>query len=108
MVGKAEYLRNLKLLEGITHKSFESIIGESIELDSGEEKFPARVEDVTLLRVQAGQERQPFSVILQSFEASSHGQGTYRLRHPQLGDLDLFAVPIGPGTDGMRYEIVFN
>ena len=96
------------MLEGISHESFESIVGETIELEAAEIRFPARVQDVTLLRRQSGQQRQPFSVVLQSFDADNHGQQIYRLGHPQLGDLELFAVPIGPGAEGMRYEIVFN
>lgn len=36
-------------------------------------------------------------------------QGTYRLAHPELGDQELFVVPMGPapGTR-MRYEVIFN
>lgn len=36
-------------------------------------------------------------------------QGTYRLSHPQLGEQELFVVPMGP-TPGSRmsYEIIFN
>jgi hypothetical protein len=32
----------------------------------------------------------------------------FQLNHPDLGDQNLFLVPIGPGDEGMRYEIVFN
>lgn len=35
-------------------------------------------------------------------------QGIHTLRHETLGALDLFTVPLGPGEDGQRYEIVFN
>jgi len=35
-------------------------------------------------------------------------QGTYRLTHAELGTLEVFLVPIGPDTEGMRYEAVFN
>lgn len=36
-------------------------------------------------------------------------QGTYRLTHPQLGEQELFVVPMGParGTP-MCYEVIFN
>jgi hypothetical protein len=30
-------------------------------------------------------------------------QGTYRLSHPQLGEFELFLVPLGPD----RYEAAF-
>lgn len=96
------------MLEGITHKSFESIIGETVDLQAGEVKFQAEVEAVSMLLQSPGQERQPFSVLLQAHNASNHGQNTYRLSHTGLGELDLFLVPIGMGKDGIRYEVVFN
>ncbi len=37
-------------------------------------------------------------------------QAIYCLEHAEMGQLDLFLVPIGPGADGtgMQYESVFN
>lgn len=36
-------------------------------------------------------------------------QGTYRLAHPELGDQELFVVPMGPGPGTrMCYEVIFN
>ncbi len=36
-------------------------------------------------------------------------QRIHALEHPQLGRLELFLVPVGPGPDGVpRYEAVFN
>jgi len=35
-------------------------------------------------------------------------QGIYRLAHPQLGEVDLFLVPIRQVRDGFVYEAVFN
>jgi len=96
------------MLEGITHESFESLLGETVDLKAGELSFKADVESVSLLRQNPGQERQPFSLVLQAHDASNHGQQTYQLSHPDLGVLALFMVPIGPGEEGMRYEVVFN
>jgi hypothetical protein len=35
-------------------------------------------------------------------------QSMYQLIHPQMGELELFLVPIGPDTAGMRYEAAFS
>ena len=35
-------------------------------------------------------------------------QRTYPLQHEQLGEFELFLVPIGRGESGLRYEAVFN
>lgn len=35
-------------------------------------------------------------------------QQIYRLQHSELGDLDIFLVPIGPDEQGLLYEAIFN
>jgi hypothetical protein len=35
-------------------------------------------------------------------------QGTYTLAHSEIGDIDLFLVPIGPADDTLQYEAVFS
>lgn len=35
-------------------------------------------------------------------------QGTYSFEHSKLGAVDLFVVPLGPESGGMRYEVIFN
>lgn len=92
----------------ITYQVFESILGELVELKSGAVCFQARVESVNLLRQNPGQERQPFSVELQSHESVNHGQKMYELGHPALGVHQLFLVPVGEGKSGTIYEIIFN
>jgi len=96
------------MLKGVTHESFESIVGQTVGLKTGDTSFQADVKSVRLLRQNPSQERQPFSVELQAHDTENHGQQMYQLSHPDLGDLSLFLVPVGPGDGGMCYEIVFN
>jgi hypothetical protein len=96
------------MLENITHESFEALIGQTVELQAGDIAFPANVESVRVLSQSGGGQRQAFSVEVQSHTAENHGQQIYRLSHSDLGNLDLFMVPIGVGEKGIRYEIVFN
>ena len=35
-------------------------------------------------------------------------QGTYRLNHGKLGELELFIVPTGEDRDSFQYEAAFN
>jgi hypothetical protein len=35
-------------------------------------------------------------------------QSMYQLIHPQMGEFELFLVPIGPDSAGMRYEAAFS
>lgn len=35
-------------------------------------------------------------------------QAILTLKHAQLGDLELFVVPMGPQKEGMLYEVIFT
>ncbi len=35
-------------------------------------------------------------------------QATYRLKHSQFGEIELFLVPVAKNTDGFEYECAFN
>ena len=35
-------------------------------------------------------------------------QATYRLNHSQIGEIELFLVPVGQDQDGYQYEAIFN
>jgi hypothetical protein len=35
-------------------------------------------------------------------------QRIYRLEHEQMGEMDIFLVPVGQGPRGFRYEAVFS
>lgn len=52
--------------------------------------------------------RAPFSLELLGASSPVQAQGTYRLAHPRLGDLDLFMVPVGASGEGVTYEIAFG
>jgi hypothetical protein len=54
-----------------------------------------------------GQVRQQFSLVFRGPLDRTLAQGTYRLGHPHLGEIELFLVPLGPDTEGMRYEAAF-
>jgi uncharacterized protein DUF6916 len=52
-----------------------------------------------------GRQRLQFSLVFRG--QAGLAQGTYRLEHAELGELDLFLVPIGPEDGSMRYEAAF-
>ena len=53
---------------------------------------------------------EPFSLIFRGPQGRPLDQRIYPLEHDQLGRLDLFLVPIGPGSDGRGpyYQAIFN
>lgn len=55
--------------------------------------------------------RVPFSLIFRHSLLPQNAylpQQIYHLEHPTLGTLDLFLVPLGPDSEGMRYEAIFT
>jgi hypothetical protein len=53
--------------------------------------------------------RQPFSLLFLGPPSDHYlSQRTYRLAHAQMGDLDIFLVPLGPVDRRMQYEAIFT
>ena len=50
----------------------------------------------------------PFSVMLCGPRNPPLPQATYALRHPRLGAIELFLVPVGQDAKTTRYEATFN
>ena len=100
-------------LQWLTHGQFADRVSETFEVRD------ASVSAVTLTLVETsesdasggtgpdGVERRQFSLLFRGPVDPLLPQRTYRLEHAELGDLDLFLVPIGPDAEGMRYEAVF-
>ncbi len=55
-----------------------------------------------------GTGRIPFSLQFHGNHRGHLPQQIWRLEHESLGMLDIFLVPLGPDSQGMRYEAVFN
>jgi hypothetical protein len=53
-------------------------------------------------------ENSRFSLLFKGPAEKFLQQDIYQIRHEQLGELDLFMVPLGAFQDGFKYEILFN
>lgn len=54
-----------------------------------------------------GQERHQFNLVFRGPVSPVHPQGTYLLTHADLGELEIFLVPVGVDDEGVRYEAAF-
>jgi len=98
-------------IEWLTYDQFAGRVGQRFEVDAGD----GSAEELELIEAtegtQAGgpgpdgQERVQFSLVFCG--AAALPQGTHRLAHADLGDLDLFLVPIGRDGDLTKYEAAF-
>ena len=53
-------------------------------------------------------EMERFTAVFQGPPDAFLPQQTYPLRHEEMGDLDIFLVPVGRNEHGFRYEAVYN
>ena len=51
---------------------------------------------------------EPFALTFRGPASPVLQQQIYSLTHPELGDSEIFLVPIGPDKQGMLYEAIFN
>jgi hypothetical protein len=52
--------------------------------------------------------RAPFNLTFAGPREAFLPQGTYRIEHDDLGSFELFIVPLGPGGEGLLYEVIFT
>src|ERR687884_1574737 len=91
------------MLENLTVDDFRPLQGDRFRIaPDGAEAFEVELVKVTEIPREPGG-RAPFSLVFQGGPNPPLEQRIYRVEHDELGDLDLFLVPIA--TD--RYEAVF-
>jgi len=52
--------------------------------------------------------RVPFSLLFRSTASFPLPQQIYRMRHPSLGEVDIFLVPVAREREGFLYQASFN
>jgi hypothetical protein len=62
--------------------------------------------EVSELILTPGQER--FAIVFRGPNETFLGQGSRRFGHDQMGEFELFLVPISRDDQGTNYEAVFN
>jgi hypothetical protein len=97
----------------LTFDLFDGRVGESFEVST--DGVPAVTMELTEATESTepggpgpdGEERRQFSLVFRGPAGPMLPQAIYRLDHAELGELELFLVPIGPDAEGMRYEAAF-
>jgi hypothetical protein len=95
------------MLETWTQERFEQALNSRFEIEVpgiGRQSL----ELIALTRYPSGPAVVAFSALFRGPLEGSFGQGIYPIYHDQMGQADLFLVPVGREADGMRYEAVFN
>ncbi|MBB6099986.1 hypothetical protein HNR42_003447 [Deinobacterium chartae] len=94
--------------DNLTLDHFTPLVGEYFRLHATPEQQLCLTEARALGRARPESGSEAFALSLIGPAEPWAPQGIWRLEHPKLGVLELFMVPNGPDSRGMRYEIVFN
>jgi len=97
------------MLQDLTPDSLEEHLGTPFRV----RVEPERSLDLVLYQIarhekHPGPRIEPFSAFFRGPREVILPQAIYSLEHERLGALEIFLVPIGPDSQGMGYEAVFN
>jgi hypothetical protein len=100
-------------LDQVTRSDFAQCVGQHFQIGCGGQAVAAELAAVTGLGYKSADdrnrgERESFSLLFHAPKQWRYPQCIYHLSHPQLGELDVFLVPLGPDERGMRLEAIFN
>jgi hypothetical protein len=94
----------------LTEKEFSQHLHSKFQLEVGGENLELELIEVKgylpQANEQAGMER--FSIFFDGPGGTRLPQNVYSLTHNQMGQFDIFLVPISGDRKGFRYEAVFN
>ncbi|MDX1941516.1 MAG: hypothetical protein SFU99_13240 [Saprospiraceae bacterium] len=98
------------MLETLTIADFKPHLNQALSIRfTPEVTLPATLTAVTAWGSESDKFRQPFTLEFRTTQKNEYyQQGTFMIVHPALGELPVFMVPLGPDSEGMRYEVVFS
>jgi hypothetical protein len=97
-------------LSALTADDFEPLVGTSFILQDGNgAEVPLTLDSMrrtngNIARVT----RQPFALLFKGPPGRVLPQHIYLVRHPQMGALEIFIVPVGASPEYVEYEAVFG
>jgi len=94
----------------LTEKEFSRHVNTRFQLKLDDQKLPLELAEVKGYQLhdneQSGMER--FSVFFEGPGSPRLPQRLYSLEHEEMGEFEIFLVPISGNEKGFRYEAVFN
>ena len=94
----------------LTEKEFSRHLNSRFKLTLQDQEIELELIEVKAYLPQANEqgEMERFSIFFAGPGNIRLPQRVYRLEHQQMGEFEIFLVPISGGQKGFRYEAVFN
>lgn len=94
-------------MENIKRTTFTELTGSSFEVCDAS-PAPLQLTLTEVVEHRTTEHNEVFSLFFRGPKEVFLPQGTRRLRHSQLGEVEIFLVPVAQKNDGFDYEAVFN
>ena len=91
----------------LTHKGFSDQLNTKFQLRL-DENTSVEMELIEVSELKLYPQQEEFTIVFRGPLNAFLGQGTGNFRHEQMGDFDLFIVPVRQDEQGFYYEAVFN
>jgi hypothetical protein len=96
-------------LATVRREDFTAYLNQNFEIVFPDGTLPAKlIEAKQWGPDQPANVRQPFTLTFRVERGLRFPQGTYKLRHPELGEMEIFLVQIAADASSSTLEAVFN
>lgn len=96
-------------MELLTLEHFAGCVNETFSAELSDMRVEFVLVEARALPVRAPHlQRAPFTLLFRNTAAFLFPQQIYPMRHPRLGEIGIFMVPIAREREGFLYEAVFN
>jgi hypothetical protein len=89
-------------------EQFAACLNHDFEIVFTDGVLPVKLSGARPLGVRPESIREPFSLVFVAGRPLRLPQGTYKMRHPQLGEMEIFLVQIAGDQTSSTFEAVFN
>jgi hypothetical protein len=96
------------MLDRLTLERFADLRGAPVILETSSGDVATELVESALLSSPSPRAVPPFRAVLRGPTGWRGAQGIYRLRHPSLGTLEMFLVPIAERDGRLDLELVCN
>lgn len=97
-------------LSTVSCEAFKPLVGEAFQVTFAGSRLPLELVSAVSFETHAakGLPRIPFCLTFRGPKTPVMPQRIYQFEHEKLGSIDVFAVPVGPDSTGMMYEVQFS
>ena len=95
-------------LDTVECAQFAACLNQDFEIVFTDGVLPVKLSEARPLGVRPESIREPFALTFVVDRPLRLPQGVYKMRHGQLGEMEIFLVQIGADRDSSSFEAVFN